>query len=89
MSYYKETFKYKLSNHARTRLNERTHLKGSPDNIILYWVERTIEDSVVAERTINGDVTYINHQEQIKMVVTKNNLVKTVINLKQKNNYRR
>lgn len=80
MSYYKDCFKYKVTHHAKRRLRERTDFKNMKDHEIGYFIERTIEDSIVKDVSSNGDITYLNMINNITIVVTKDNVVKTIIN---------
>lgn len=80
MSYYKECFKYKLTNHAKRRLKERTDFQKIDDHEIGYFIERVIEESIIDQYCPNSDIIYKNLDKKLTIIVTKDNVVKTIIN---------
>ncbi|MBD5446040.1 MAG: hypothetical protein HDR31_01840, partial [Mycoplasma sp.] len=59
---------------------ERTDFKKIEDHEIGYFIERVIEESIVESYCPNSDIIYNNLAKKLKIIVTKDNVVKTIIN---------
>ena len=85
MSYYKKITDYKLTHHSTKRIRERMKIDHLEEYKIYEYIEDLIKHSIVEFIFPNGDKKMTNHQHHIRFVITKDNVIKTVINLKSKN----
>ncbi|QHG90178.2 hypothetical protein [Malacoplasma iowae] len=85
MSYYKKITDYKLTHHSNKRIRERMKIEHLEDHKIYELIEDLIKHATLEFVFPNGDRKMTNHQHHIQFVITKDNVIKTVINLKGKN----
>lgn len=82
MSYYKNITDWVLTHHAKRRIKERIDVSHLKDYEIYPYIEELIKYSI-QEKCSNGEIKFINYEHNITLV-TKNNIIKTVINHKKK-----
>lgn len=82
MSYYKKITNWVLTHHAMRRIRERIDISHLKEYEIYPYIEELIKYSI-EEKGNNGEIKYINYENKITLI-TKNNIIKTVINHKKK-----